>query len=318
MSGEERSRKALNQDDIKRLDYELKRKTETDISEWLEERKEDLQRAPGDFLEKVEFRFNKIGKSDFPEWWGELRTAEKTPGQPGPEETKVKVMVEESKAPAFIKNISKSEPQRAPESQDVIYLSEMEITLDKQVNTLDFMLVPDPDTPYEGFEGPWIERCVGRDPDTKRMKVVRIRAKRVPVEPWMVMQYLGSVVRDHQSVHTTSIVFKGTRWGYVFDRFYIDSTSKKRFERCCLVTDRVHQAGMMYEKVIDKRSRKAYPKIRRIRGAMGQPTDEPAYRVIGYKEADYRDIKRLFERHFLSGPQDALAEDIGLKILVGQ
>lgn len=218
-------------------------------------------------------------------------------------------------AAAIVKELSKSEPPKPPESQDVIYLSDMEVSLDKQINTLDYMLVEDPELPT-GWGGPFIERCVGRDLETGKFKVVRVRARRVPIEPTMVMQYLGSVIRDHQSVHSNSVVVSRRRWGYVFDRFYIDPRSKKRHERCCLVTDRVHQAAMMYEKIVDKRSRKPLARIRRIPGAMGQSTDNPMYKVVGYSEGDYRDLKRLYERHFLNKPGDELADDIGLKLLV--
>jgi hypothetical protein len=218
-------------------------------------------------------------------------------------------------APAIIKHRDSSEPPKPPESQDVIYLSDMEVVLDKQINTLDFMLVPDPDLPAD-WGGPFIERCLGRDAETKKLHVARLGAKRVPIEPWMVMQYLGSVVQDHQSVHTGSVVVSRRRWGYVFDRFYIDPRTKKRHERCCLVTDRVHQAALMYEKFVDKRSRKPIARIRRIRAAMGQLLDDPMYKVIGASEGDYRDLKRLFERHFLYKPQDDLSDDIGLKALI--
>lgn len=205
---------------------------------------------------------------------------------------------------------------KPPESQDVIYLSNLEVALDKQINTLDFMNVEDPNLPSD-WAGPFILRCVGRDPETKKMRVIKVRAKEVPIEPWMVMQYLGNVIQDHQSVHTNSVVVSRRRWGYVFDRFYIDPKTKKRCDRCCMVMDRVHQAALMYEKFIDKRSRKPLARIRRIKGAMGQPTDNPMYKVIGAGETDYRDLKRLYERNFLNKPQDELADDVGLKLLVG-
>jgi|GEM_PF-3390464 len=316
MSGEERSRQAqLDKDELKKLNYDLRQKDASNFVPWLEEKKVDISMAPDSFIEKIEFAYTgKEVKDPLPEWFTELRIGT---GEPTEEEKTLKATVEEGKGPAFVKELSKSDRPAPPESQDVIYLSEMEITLEKRINTLDFMLVPDPDSPIESHAGPWIERCIGRDPESRKMRVVRIRAKRVAIEPSMVMHYLGSVVQDHLSVHTNSIVFRGTRHGYVFDRFFIDPRSNKRYERCCLVTDRVHQAGLMYEKAVDKRSRKGYARIRRIRGVAGQLTDDPMYQMVGYKGADYRDLKRLFERHFLMGPQESLAEDIGLKMLIG-
>lgn len=41
------------------------------------------------------------------------------------------------------------------------------------------------------------------------------------------------------------------------------------------------------------------------------------YRVVGQKETYYRDLKRLYERHFIKRGDEELAEDIGLKNLAG-
>jgi hypothetical protein len=318
MSRDEKvSREAqLDEDENKLVLYDLKKRTETDLAEWIDLNIDKLVRASQETQNQIEMKWNKMmGPKPMPDSWNTLKTKERPPVQPESTD-KMKVILEEKQVPAFIKQRSSSDPPKAPESQDVIYLSELEVALDKQINTLDFMLVPDPDLPWD-WAGPFIERCVGRDPESHKMKIVKVRAKKVPIQPAMVMQYLGSVVQDHQSVHTNSVVISRRRWGYVFDRFYIDPKTKKRHERCCMVIDRVHQSALMYEKFVDKRSRKPIARIRRIRGAMGQLMDDPMYRVIGAGETDYRDLKRLFERNFLNKPQDDLSDDIGLKLLVG-
>jgi len=177
------------------------------------------------------------------------------------------------------------------------------------------MHVEDPEANYDTHPGPWIERCMGRNPETHKLQVYKIPAKEVKIMPDQVMQYLGSVVQDMLSVYTGNVVVKGRRWGYCFSRFYY--INGKRQTRCCLVLDRIHQAGLMYENIVTK-DRKTIARIRQIRGHLGQPTGEPMYKVLGAGESYYRDLKRLYERHFLRRGDESLADDVGLKVLIGQ
>lgn len=220
-----------------------------------------------------------------------------------------------NQAPAFIEKLSKSDPPKPPESGDIVYLSAAEVSAMDQIHTIRTILVPDPDADYNKHTGPWIERCLGRDPETKKLKVARIPAKERKVDPTEVVQYLGSVVQDRQSVHTATIVHPGkTRHGYSFDHFYYFKNRKE--PRCCWIPNPIHRAGLVFEKAVDKRTREAFAKIKRIRTHTGMDTDEPMYRIFGAESTDYRDLKRLFERHFLKrGPED-LADDIGLKRLL--
>lgn len=215
-------------------------------------------------------------------------------------------------APAIISERAKSERPKPPESQDVEYLSYREISLGKRVSTLDMINIEDPAADYETHPGPWIERCKGVNPETHKMQVYRIPAKQIKVLPEQVMQYLGSVIKDHQAVHTVTLSIRHRRTGYCFDHFFIHNG--KRLARCCYVPDRNHQAGLMYEKRIDRQTRKPFAIIRRIKGSK----DEPAYQVVGLKsEPDYRELKRLYERHFMRTGDEILADDIGLKYLIG-
>jgi hypothetical protein len=192
--------------------------------------------------------------------------------------------------PAIIKERSSSD-EKKPESKDVEYLSYQEILIGEEKNTLKDRLVEAPDLGSAATD--YIERCMGMNPETKRLRVVRIPAKRVPILPGQIMRYLGNVIQDLNSVHTGNIVFQRRRWGYVFDRFFY--YNGKKLVRCCLVEDRIHQAGLMYEKYVQRKTRRAKARIRRIPG-----TDAPMYEVVGAKETDYRDLKRLYERHFLN------------------
>lgn len=219
-------------------------------------------------------------------------------------------------APAIISERSKSEPDKPPESDDIIYLTKEEVSIEEQIHTLDTVFIEDTEASSRTHMGPWIERCTGRDPDSKKLIVYTIPAKAMKIPPKQVLQYLGSVVMDRQAVHTATIVYPGRqRNGYVFDRFYY--LNGKKEPRCCWIPNRIHMAGLLFEKVVDKKSRKAFPRIRRIRGHLGADTGEPMYKVLGAKETDYRDFKRLYERHFLKRGEEDLADDIGLKRLIG-
>lgn len=218
-------------------------------------------------------------------------------------------------APAIISERAKSDPPKPPESGDIEYLTFQEIKLGEQVNTIDVIHVPDPTIDAETWLGPWTEVCVGRNPQSGKMQVARIPARERRVPPNEMVQYLGSVIQDHQAVHSTSINYKG-RHGFVFDRFY--NWNGEKLPRCCWVPDHTYQAGLIFEKCIHYRTRKPFARIRRRRAGSIE-TNEPMYRVLipkSEREGYYRDLKRLFDRYFLTKEQETLAEDIGLKILI--
>lgn len=223
----------------------------------------------------------------------------------------------EMEAPALIKERFKSDLPKPPESQDVEYLAYEEVALDDRVNTLSTALIKDPDAGPNHL-GPWIEEQVGRNPETHRLMVVRIPAKEIKITPDQMMQYLGNVTMDHQAVHTSNVLVRHRREGYSFDRFYINNG--KREPRCCYVPNHIHQAHLMFEKMVDRRTRKAFSRIKQIKGPMGKGTGTPMYRMLitnkVEKEGHYRELKRLFDRHFLRRGQEELADDVGLKVLI--
>jgi len=216
-----------------------------------------------------------------------------------------------NKAPAFISQQAASVPPPAPESMDIVYLTQAEYSMGTEFNTLRTRLIQDPMVHSESHTGPWVEVCVGRDPETRKMRVVRLPAKLVPILPEQVIHYRGSVIMDKQAVRKEDVVIGGKRHGYIFDRFY--EYNGKKYARCCLVDDRVHQAGLIYQKVINPKTRRAEARLKRIPGG----GDDPAYQVIGAKEQDYRDLKRLYERYFL-GSNDRGMDDPALGKLIDE
>ena len=196
------------------------------------------------------------------------------------------------KTPAFLPGgLTKSEPVPPPESGDIQYLSQQEWNIEEEISTLKSRLAIDPDA-GEGHTGPFVDVCVGRDPETKKMRVVKMPARESQILPSQVMRYRGSVIQDKQSTHKADVLIGKQRHGYIFDRFFYHN--KTKLARCALVEDRAHQAGLLYERVVDKVSRRVFARIRRIKN-----TQDPMYEVIGASETDYRDLKRLYERHFL-------------------
>ena len=303
MSSEERSRKALTDQENQKLIGSIRPGRKDNFKTWLTDNMSRFEGASEEVFQEAEKKYvNHYGlEESYPEGWDDMKATSAEPVE----------------APAIISELSKSDPPKPKESRDVEFVGYNDYVIGQQVSRLDEMLVEDTELPGD-WGGPFIERCMGRNQNSGKMLVARIPARAVKVEPEQVMSYRGNVVADHLSTHSNTVKLARRRTVYVFDRTYKDPRSGKEYTRCSLVLDRVHQAGLMYEKAVDKRAKKAYARIRRQRGFMNQVLDEPMYEVIGAKQTDYRDLKRLFERHFLQTPQEALADDIGLKILTGQ
>lgn len=223
-------------------------------------------------------------------------------------------MAGQGEAPNIIKERAKSDPPPPPESGDIEYFTRFEESVGNRINTLDTRLIADPDA-TETHTGPWIEFCHGRDPETRKMLVEKIPAKEIKIMPEQVLRYRGSVVADHNAVHTGNILMGHERIGYVFDRFFIHNG--QRYDRCALVENKIHQAGLVYEKWVPKEKTRgfkpgvAYARLRRL----AKSENLPMYEVFGYKETDYRDLKRLFERHFLKRGDVIQDEDPALREL---
>lgn len=315
-----KSREALTQDEQVEFDKKLYKEfcymKSDEFKPWVHSNEVGILKASDDLRSKLKLKWDKFyGDEPLPDWKITVSDGSDT-GIPKELIDLEEELVEEEpqKAPVYIKELDQSQPPKPPESQDVVYLTEAEAKIGAQFNTRKTMLVHNPNLP-DSHPGPFIERCLGRDPETRRLIIARLKAEEVEVLPEQMMRYRGNVVQDYQSVHTNFVMYNRRRWGYIFDQFFLHNG--KRQERCCLVLDRIHQAGLMYERVVGKQSQRAFSRIRQIKGFTGQATGEPMYEVIGQKEGYYRDLKRLYDRHFLKRGNEELADDIGLKNLIG-
>ena len=68
---------------------------------------------------------------------------------------------------------------------------------------------------------------------------------------------------------------------------------------------------MIYEKYVPRHSTKSLIRLRQL-----PKTNEPAYGIVNGKEADYRDLKRVYERMMSRDEREKLADEIGLKVLI--
>jgi len=301
MSGEE-SRKAqnLSEEENRVLKLQLRPLTSVRMKDWLEiiANKEKLQGASDDVKKMVE---KKLGSKI------DLEPIEE-------------VLVEQSKpeSPAIVKEISISVPPPPPESRDIEYLTLEEVKFDRTINTLNTVLIEDRDVNPENHPGPWVERCVGRNKQSGNLMVLRIPARDRTIPPWEVVKYNGSVVQDKMATHSTTVIVNGVRTIHVFDKFYIHN--KRRYERCCWIPDPVHQAGILYTRYVNPTTKLASAAIARI----SKESTDPKYEVVGAqegggtKEGYYRDLKRLFERHFLRRGEGAKPEDEALTKLINK
>lgn len=204
-------------------------------------------------------------------------------------------ILESKKAPAVIDKLSSSERPKPKESGDVQYLSWAEKEAGGEFNTLSQRIVPDQDANPLTHAGPWIDFVKGRNEKSGHLMIEKLPGKWEDILPSEVLMYLGSVVEDHNSVHSAFVNYKKTRLGYVFDRFF--AFNGKKYSRCCLVRDRIHQAGLIYEKYVPKNATKGDVRVKRLKGEGN--ANKMKYKLISGKEGDYRDLERLFIRHFL-------------------
>ena len=219
---------------------------------------------------------------------------------------KVKDILTHKQAPATIDKRFSSEQPRPPESNDVQYLSWAEKVAGGQFNTLDVVVVPDHDANPESHSGPWIDFCSGYNQKTHNHIVQKLPGKFVKVSPEFVVRYRGNVVQDHLSVHTSVVRHRKIATGYCFDRFFEDG--KRRLDRCCLVMDRVHQAGLIYEKFVPKGSTVAMVRMKPLKDT----PNKPMYVIVKADEGTYRDLKRLFTRHFMRQNDGIMDNDLAL------
>jgi hypothetical protein len=281
-ASEDSSRKALEVSEFNHLSAEKLLQFERDNVDRIRE-------APPDIYDAIRIKHERLlgsGAAFVPEI--DDTPEDERPQDDGPQ-----------RAPAFIRQQDDSEwSGRLPEAPDILYVKRGLIE-----PSIDYFMVEDP----MGEET--IEIALGLDPETRKQRVARVPARREKVLPEFVLQYLGSVVADAISkntpaVHATSVMVGRRRYGYVFDRTFIHNG--KRLDRCCFIIDRVHQAGLLFESFVHRQTHKTMSRIRRQPG-----TQEPMYRVVGLKnqEQSLRDLRRLYERHFMFRRQRYTEDD---------
>jgi len=186
------------------------------------------------------------------------------------------------------------------EDEQVAKFDEKEAMRTRSINVV---LVVDP-------EGP-IKKAIPtmRDPETHKMTYadVRYRPERVP--PTQVLRFNGTPVRDFNSEHSATVDVQGKRTIVVFDRTY--DYAGNHFDRCALVMDRIVLSGLLFEKKIDPRSHRPIAVRRRLDANPNSADRTMKYDCIGAKEAELRDLKRIYERIFISqgGPINTRDDD---------
>jgi hypothetical protein len=156
----------------------------------------------------------------------------------------------------------------------------------RELKSVNVALIPDPTgTIKQTF--PTV-----RDPEThKQMWETRL-FKAIKVPPDQVLMYMGSPITDLNTSHSASVIINGRHTVVVFDRTY--EHGGRRWPQCAWVPDKSVRAGILYGKKIDRKTHNPIAVMKNIGNG-------PQYQIIGGKEADYRDLKRIFERVFIKG-----------------
>ena len=113
--------------------------------------------------------------------------------------------------------------------------------------------------------------------------------REITVPPDEVVFYTQSVIKDWHSSHAATVVLGNDRHGVVFDRTY--TYNGRVYYRCAWIPNKNVRAGVVYEKKIDKRSKMPIAVMKKV-----PETNTECYQIVGGQEADYRDLKRIFER----------------------
>mgnify|MGYP001412418013 CR=1 FL=1 len=132
-----------------------------------------------------------------------------------------------------------------------------------------------------------------RDPEPPhKMIMTEMRFTEVEVPHEEVVFFTHGVIMDRNSVHSDSVVIGSERRGHVFDRTY--TYNGKLYHRCAYIPNRVERAGILYKKMINRQTRRPVAVLKKFAG-----TNDPMYQIIGGQEAEYRDLRRIFERSFI-------------------
>ena len=161
-----------------------------------------------------------------------------------------------------------------------------------EIASINRVLIPDPDGKIKQKFPAY------RDPEPPHKMVwVEMSFKEVLVPPTHVLRYTHSVIKDMNASHSDFVMINGQRLGFVFDRTY--THDGKIHHRCAYIPDEIQRAGVLYTIKIDKNTRRPKAVLKRIKG-----TQDPMYEIIGHKEEDYRALRRVFERYWITKKQE--------------
>lgn len=150
------------------------------------------------------------------------------------------------------------------------------------------VLVRDPEGKFK------MDEPAGRDPEPPHKMVwVKVHYKEVEVPHEEVLFYTHGVIMDRNTSHSDTVMIGNNRIGHVFDRTY--TWNGRIYHRCAWIPNQVERAGIMYQKMISRTTKRPVAVMKKYPG-----TNEPQYRIVGGQEADYRDLRRLFERAFIN------------------
>jgi hypothetical protein len=93
------------------------------------------------------------------------------------------------------------------------------------------------------------------------------------------------------------------RRGHVFDRTY--EYGGRLYHRCAYIPNRVERAGILFKKMINRQTRRPVAVLKKFAG-----TNDPMYQIIGGQEAEYRDLRRIFERSFIKRQKGAEDDEL--------
>lgn len=165
--------------------------------------------------------------------------------------------------------------------------SQVQIQADMMAS-VNSVMVRDPEGPIK------VKEPTFRDPEPPhKMQYHEVRYKEIQVPHEDVIFYTHSVVMDRNNSHSATVLLGNNRLVHIFDRTY--TWNGRIYHRCAWIPNRVERAGILYCKMIHRITRRPIAVLRSFKG-----TSEPMYRIVGGQEADYRDLKRIYERAFIS------------------
>jgi len=135
---------------------------------------------------------------------------------------------------------------------------------------------------------------IGMDQNSKKMMYTKIPHSKIDVPPDEIVAFMGSVIMDRHNSHSETINYDGQRHLVVFDRSY--THGQRVFNRVAWIPNKAIRSAVVFEKKIDRQTKRPIAVLRKLGQDQSAP---PMFQIVGGEEADYRDLKRIFERVFI-------------------